>query len=362
MARNMAWHFWPTAAAADSVLVPEMPDADSLDYWRGLGFSLPEFRVHPDPGRLFTAFGWNAEAAGREKEYVRVSPHPDPALTARVNGRKFGLQLENELFPEAGSGGVFLEDVSTLETWLAERHPGRWVAKGNHGHGGIGQLRFDLEKPWPDLPRLLGRLLNDQAGLLMEPEQALQIEFGLLFLLRPDGSTTRPRRHRLLSRAGGGFAGALYLPEDSEYEALRPEAEKAMAALAARLHGEGYFGPVSVDAYVHREGGRMRFRPLVDLNARCSMAYPVHGLARRLPDRVIWLSQLSTRILSLPKTLGELKKALGPLHFNPASGTGVFWITPLINGLRRQGMACVGNTLEDTEAMRRQLLQKLSHA
>jgi hypothetical protein len=92
------------------------------------------------------------------------------------------------------------------------------------------------------------------------------------------------------------------------------------------------------------------------------MAYPVHGLARRLPPRVIWLSQLSTRILSLPKTSGELKKALGPLHFNPASGTGVFWITPLINGLRRQGMACVGNTLEDTEAMRRQLLQKLSHA
>jgi len=131
--------------------------------------------------------------------------------------------------------------------------------------------------------------------------------------------------------------------------------------VAKRLHLEGYFGPVSIDVYVWRDedSGKLRFRPLVDLNARCSMAYPVHGLSRRFPEQAILMTQIPSTI-SLPKNPAELRRqlnALGGLHFDPKVRSGVFLVTPLMPGPRRHAWACIGRDEAEVRALREKVFQ-----
>jgi hypothetical protein len=50
--------------------------------------------------------------------------------------------------------------------------------------------------------------------------------------------------------------------------------------VARRVQAEGYFGPLAIDAMLHRDGESLRVRPLQDLNARWSMGRLALGLSR----------------------------------------------------------------------------------
>ncbi len=363
LSRQMAWHFWPALDGGDQLLVSEKSPPDFREYLESLGFSLPTFTVKADPSRLFTPFGWNREAAGINAQQANPASHPEIALVAKVNSREFSSALESELFPEesdASRAGAFFRNEEDLSRWIGEAHPGRWVAKGNHGHGGVGQMRFHI--PGPEVAAILGRILKDHAGLAVESEHDLAVEFGVLFRLFADGSRSEIRCHRLLSRSGGGYIGALKVPADPEIAAWLPSIEKSVKAVALRLHAEGYFGPVSLDMYAHRDGEKLRFRSLVDLNARCSMAYPVHGFSHRLPDRAVQVFQFPAKTLRRPETLGGFRKELGVLHYDPATERGVFWVTPLLPGMIRHTLAFVGRDEEDLREIRSRVLPGVSHA
>ena len=354
----MAWQFWPALSRADRLLVPAAPLREYLEYLTSLGFELPGFGVKPDPDYQFTPFGWNDEAADLNRLHKHPADHPDPAVVARVNSREFTLQLERELFPErlGKDPPVFCRTSEVLATWLENAGQGRKVAKGNHGHAGIGQLRFIMPAVPPDVREKLTRILETQGGLALEDEHDIVVEFGCLFLLHKDGSMIGPRCHRLLSYSGGGFAGALRLPEDPEFQKWRNEIEPAVKRIGERLHREGYFGPVGIDAYAFRDGERVRFRPLVDLNARCSMAFPVHGLSRRFPDKAVLVSQVPSTI-RLPANPEKLRQALGELHFDPETKRGAFLITPLMPGPRRHAWAFIGKDEADVLSLREKVMR-----
>ena len=365
----MAWQLWPALAKGDRLLVPSVPPKDYLEYLTSLGFDLPEFSTKSDTNYVFTPFGWNQEAADLNQLHKHPAEHPDLSVVAQVNSREFSLQLEAELFPESvgnpprkgreGWGAIFCRTSEELTRWLEKASSGRWVAKGNHGHAGIGQLRFSLPEEAGEIQVKLDRILEAQGGLALEPEHKIVVEFGCLFLLSQEGSILASRCHRLLSFSGGGFAGALWLPSDPEFLKWQSVIEKSMETLAARLHREGYFGPVSVDAYAWQDSDAIRFRPLVDLNARCSMAYPAHGLSRKFPDKAILISQTPSSV-PLPKNLTELRNRLGDLHFDPATKRGVFLITPLMPGPRRHAFAFIGNDEAEVKVMQQKTLQALA--
>lgn len=353
VAREMAWQLWPALAKGDRLLVPSAPPQDYLDYLMNLGFDLPEFALKSDPNHVFTPFGWNQEASDLNQRHSHPSEHPELAVVAKVNSREFSLQLEAEW------GAHFCRTSEELKKWFVTAASGRWVAKGNHGHAGIGQLRFSLPEEAGEIQAALNRILEAQGGLVLEPEQKILVEFGCLFLLSKQGSILASRCHRLLSFSGGGFAGALWLPRDSEFLRWQSAIEKSLSDIAIRLHREGYFGPVGVDVYAWQNGDEVRFRPLVDLNARCSMALPVHGLSRRFPDRAILISQIPSSV-PLPKSPVELQNRLGDLHFNPAAKRGVFLITPLMPGPRRHAFAFIGEDESDVKALQQKTLQVLA--
>jgi hypothetical protein len=355
----MAWQLWPALSPLDRLMVPREPPAEYLQYLQDMGFSLPPFGVEPDPSRLFTPFGWNQEAEERNLQYREPAAHPDPGIVSRVNSREFSLGLETELSPRSIEGAAYCRTSGDLTNWFCGAKPGRWVAKGNHGHAGIGQHRFSHPGEAEAVRTVLNRILKTQGGLVLEPEHPIVVEFGCLFWLRGDGSYSELRCHRLLSYSGGGFAGALRLPEDPELERWRSDIQAAAGKIAARLHQEGYSGPVGVDMYVWRRKDGLRFRSLADLNARCSMAFPVHGLSRRFPDRAVMVSQTPSTIL-LPENTEGLRKSLGILHFDPGKRSGVFLVTPLTPGPRRHAWAFIGGDETDLQIMREKVYRMFS--
>ncbi len=365
----MAWQLWPALTKNDKVLVPSLPPQDYLDYLESLGLELPQFVIKSDRNHVFTPFGWNAEAEEKNLRYLHPSSHPNLDVVKRVNSREFGLRLEAELFSEPHSSPplqgregwgvpVFCADPETLRQWLKSAAAGRWVAKGNHGHAGIGQLRFSLPEEAGEIFEKLVRILESQSGLVLEREHKIAVEFGCLFLLSKTGLVESLRCHRLLSYSGGGFAGAVLLPGDPELKAWLSSIQEAVTKIGEGLHREGYFGPVGIDMYAHEEN-RLRFRALVDLNARVSMAFPVHGLATRFPGKAVLLSQ-SPSSIPLPKNPPALREKLGSLQFDPKTKRGVFLITPLMPGPRRHAFAFIGKDEADVQSMRRKTLQALA--
>ncbi len=296
----------------------------------------------------------------RNAAMLRPEPHPAPDVVARVNSRAFSRQLEQELFPDHSPPSFFCADAEAWERWLRDAPPGRWVAKGNFGHAGIAQMRFATPLLAEDKMEKLRRLIRDHAGMALEPEQEIAVEFGVLFLLDDDGETSTLAQHRLLTRRGGGYAGALRIGDDAAFAPWRPQVEKAAAAVAQRLHREGYFGPVGMDVYAQREGEALRLRPLVDLNARCSMAYPAHGLFHRFPDRAVLVCQWPAAYAPVPSHYAALRKTLGALHFDSEARRGAFWLTPL-SGARRHGVAFLGHDAGDALQLSEAVLRALAH-
>jgi hypothetical protein len=108
---------------------------------------------------------------------------------------------------------------------------------------------------------------------------------------------------------------------------------QASARVAAEaLDGIGYFGPVSIDAYVFASPEGPRLRPLVDINARHSMALPAHGLAERLPGKTLLWTWSKPRKLRLPEDYRALDERLGQLAFKRETGTGILATSPICLG------------------------------
>lgn len=401
----MGWALWPALAPGDALVVPAPPPAGYLEYLTGQGLAPPLFlplslsegipesvteglpatgkgvqraaAPAPDLSAMrFTPFGWNAEAVTRNAAMRHPSPHPDPEVVRRVNSRAFGLDLEQALFPGDACPAVFCSTRRELARWLHDAPSGRYVAKGNHGHAGIGQIRFALSQtgahPSPQeaearstLEKKLRRLLERHQGVVVEEEQRIEQEWGVLFRVgHAPGVAEEMRVHRLVSGASGGFAGALVLPRgevDPAWEAHRPRIEEGVGKIARALRDVGYFGPVGIDVYTHRApDGSLRLRPLVDLNARVTMAWPLHGLARRFPDRAILLRHEATTALHIPLNYAELLPFLDKMSRATSNGGVVIWLTPLLP-LSRHALAFLGASESEVIRMHGALRDGIHH-
>lgn len=356
-ARAMAWPLWPALAPGDALLVPEAPPEGFRESLREAGLTPPRFVVMPPEsvgssgglslppeaaGSRFTPFGWNAAAAALNATAARRAAHPPLDVVRRVNSRAFGLELEKALCGDEACAATWCPGEKAVRAWLDEAVPGRYVAKGNHGSAGVGQFRFEVTPARSASPvssrtaAALTRLAARHGGVVIEEELAVDREWGVLFHVGRDGRRRAARRHRLLSAPEGGYAGALVLParEAAAETAFAPHRARALSVadgVARALHAEGYFGPVGLDMFTHRaRGGAVRFRPLVDLNARQSMAWPAHGLATRFPDRAILFRQISATARLRDGRSVSNHVISDKLFFDLTARRGAIRLTPLL--------------------------------
>jgi hypothetical protein len=208
----------------------------------------------------------------------------------RANDRRLALALAVELgigLP----GARVIESLAQLDDLLAAGGTDagidrRWVCKAPftaagrdraHGHGPIadGEVRVHL-----------GRMIEKFGAVTFEPWLERILDLGVCVQLRPDGTMHVDRPHTLLSDPRGHFQG-IDIVEPALTEAEHDELARVVHASGTRLHGIGYSGAFTLDAFVYRDHGMRKLHPLCELNARHSFGHVARALHGRLGSRVL---------------------------------------------------------------------------
>jgi len=174
-----------------------------------------------------------------------------------VNHRRFGLQTASALGLALPGARMVSEIPSELD--------GAWVFKPPYSAAGRGTIR-GAGAPDTTARRRIHKALATHGELLLEPWLERQADFGCCSGRAP---------HQLLVSADGAFGGIGHPAALSEAEdqTLR----ETLARVVQRLAQAGYQGPVTIDAFRHRD-----FHPLCEINARMTFG----GVAAAIRDRL----------------------------------------------------------------------------
>jgi len=207
-----------------------------------------------------------------------------------ANDRRLALSLAHEI-GVALPGSRVITSLDELDAHLAAggadasaQH--RWVCKAPftaagrdraHGHGPVaeGEVRVHL-----------GRMLEKFGSVTFEPWLDRLLDLGVCVQLRPDGTMHVDQPHTLLCDLRGHFQGI-----DIVEPALTQEEHELLARVVhqagSKLHGVGYIGAFTLDAFVYRDRGMRKLHPLCELNARHSFGHVARALHGRLGTRVL---------------------------------------------------------------------------
>ena len=367
---EMAWHFLFAGGKEDSVVLYQPLPPEFLAYLGGKALALPHMSLHPGhtPSAEFTPFGWNAFTEARRSLYVGQPPYPSLAAVKTANSRAFSHALERSWAEADGvpwrrsEHGDLFQSWSVLEKFLLENpRPGAWFAKGDHGHAGTGNRRISERSINGEEQKVVQRLLADHGQVVLEPWQDRIMDMSANFTVEPGGRVKDFCGHELHNSQDGAFLGVKIFPNRRPPAPWDARLESAAAKLGKALDGIGYFGPVSMDAYVWQSPAGPQLRSLVDVNARYSMALPAHGLASRLPGKLLLWTWTKPRKLSLPADYVELDARLGQWAFSSATQTGILAASPIWHAFekgkengkaKRVGFLFSANNEEEFTAMR----------
>jgi hypothetical protein len=332
---EMAWHFLFAAGEGDSLILHRDLPEEFLAYLSAKGMKPPRTVLHPEftSGSVFTPFGWNTHAETLASRYPDQPAHPDLGVVKIANSRVFNLALEREWADDAAGYGNLFDSLDALEGFLRARtETVGWVVKGDHGHAGTANRRVPSGALSGEDRRNLALLFEQHGRVVAEPWDERLMDMAVNFSVEKGGAFSRFRGHQLLNSRDGAFLGVKILPSKQPPDPWRTVLEASAERLAVALDALGYAGPVSVDAYVRNTPEGPRLRPLVDINARLSMAMPAHGLADRLPGKTLLWMWTKPRKLDIPETYRELDRRLGDHAFRSGTGTGILAVSPIALG------------------------------
>ncbi len=328
---EMAWHYLFAAREPDRIILHSPLPQDFIGYLSNKGLPIPHTTLHPNwcTEATFTPFGWNAHTVGLRQRYTNQPDFPDLSVVKKANSRAFSYALEHALHPPEESGGLF-QSWTELKSFLdAHPRPGGWMLKGDHGYAGTANKRIPAGPINDAEQKILMQIFTDHGQAVLEPWQDRLIDLAVNFNVKPGGGIKDFCGHELFNSQDGTFLGVKLssnrLPPEPWLEPLRATA----VALGLALDQLGYFGPVSLDAYVWRSEKGPQLRSMVDVNARQSMALPIHGLGHRLPGKILLWTWMKPSKLSLPENYAQLDLNLGTGAFNADTQSGILPISPI---------------------------------
>jgi hypothetical protein len=199
----------------------------------------------------------------------------EPAAKA-ANDRRLAHAVEAELGAAVAGACAFAMAEGALDALAAHASRlGRWVAKAAWTAAGRDRVIGD-GAPTGEQMTYLGRMLGRVGAIVVEPW--LERMFDLGVCVWPDGEVAPA--HTLLVDARGGFVGIDAAPPpltDGEQAQLA----RAIDATRQALARVAYRGPFTIDAFVYREGGERKLRPVCEINARYSFGHVARALGAR---------------------------------------------------------------------------------
>lgn len=339
--RDLALLGVPAAAAGESVVLYEALPDDFRAWLGGHGFELPAVSLYPDrrPGSVLAPFGWNQHAAELDRGSAARAARPAVAVVRRVNDRRFADRVAAEKLGESEHVlGVARSPAAVARLLARDRDsPDGWVVKARHGNSALGHRRLRQANLDAAETRMLARLLAADPVVTVERWRQRVCDLSATFDVAADGRILGAAMHEVVNTAAGAFLGAVFEPHDGSLERWREEVLAAVAVAGDALAEAGYFGPACLDAFVWRDGSRLRLRRLVELNARGHMSAGFRCLADRWRGRRTVHGRLvSCRRLRVPSDYAAFDTALGEDRFDAAVGSGVLLISPLWLGASRR--------------------------
>ncbi|MCG7525533.1 ATP-grasp domain-containing protein [Streptomyces sp. OfavH-34-F] len=330
----------------DAVVLKERVDPDYLGYLEGLDAAhgtllmvddnTPEHSVTEDAlvspdllatlkalddGRTYLAPLGISE---REERLSRATGLPLAGPPAEVCRRVNGKIYSRELTEDTGLAtipGTACRTVDELAGALRLHlgRAGRVVVKESLGVSGRGMVVLDSPDRAARLVRMIARRGAD-APVRLVVEEWIEKDYDLnyQFLLARDGTIGFETVKRALTENGvhRGHAFPPDLPGNAE-ERLRESAE----TIGARLHAEGYFGLVGVDALMGADG---RLHPCLEINARFNMATYQNRFAERFvaPGQHALAGVIDLKP-TRRHTFLEVREALDGLLYDEGSRSGL---------------------------------------
>lgn len=368
----------------DVVLVEQRPSVEFLSGLKQAGFALPEFvELSPDPARALTELA--------QRKLGRLRPwawSPDSVeLLAPLQDRVTGEAGSSRPRFEAATAALYSKAWSAqfLRKWLQDTEPLPWLctindaglsandlpgaleliaairASGHHrivvkealGLAGSNAIRLWETDLLDSQRRWMSAAFDRRQTLVIEPWLEREHDFSVQLEMGDDG-LQRCGYTGLLNDRKGQFEANLAAPNFArqlpspvlallETAATPPEIHGVMARLIAALEVElrraDFRGPIGVDAFVYRAAdGRVRLKPLVEINPRYTMGRLTLELMRRVAPgsharfSLINRARLKAAGFSEFKAYAQQRRALHPVRLEGEPRPRI-----------REGMVCLND-------------------
>jgi hypothetical protein len=308
------------ASSKDIVLVATQPSADFETALSNTGFPSPEFIEIPTTGipalhpltkrrlRQLRPWAWGPDSESLLKPLFANACIPPPSVTSELYSKTWSAEfLSEELKHQANSGWICADqEVGTVVTDLdaalecirgiRSRGHHRIVVKQPLGLAGHNALRLWEPDLLSEQRRWIERSL--QLGcLLVEPWLERLLDFSIqlemmqsgLQLLGYTGLKNDARGQYQSNWAEPGFQTRLPAQAPALLGVSQDEIDEVILPLIGRLEKalktRNYIGPIGIDAFIYRETGKTRLKPVVEFNPRFTMGRVMIELMNRVrPD------------------------------------------------------------------------------
>lgn len=280
---------WTAIAEADDVVVTNEPinKADLAPLAR-VGMQIPRFCPPGEQlprGREWQAvpWGWTQSLVEVAEAYGWTCTAPPIDVVRHVNSREFRFGLERD--GNIGLDGATLaRTTGELEAAIGASgdNPRGWLLKANFGMSGREALRGRGRKLEGNIRNWAEKRLASTGPIVFEPIVERVAEAGIQIEIPPAGAPELIGITPLLVDSSGVYRGSRFGCPAEEIAEWQPAVEVALRT-AGELQRLGYFGPLGIDAMQYRDAaGKLRLRPLQDLNARYTMGRLALGFCRAL--------------------------------------------------------------------------------
>jgi hypothetical protein len=256
----------------------QRPQLEKLcDRWQAILRLLPgceDAELGPKDGQVIVPWG----VTPKTERLSAAGVFPPSSLVKLVNDKRFSHRLEME-FGCALVGSRIVEDLDDLDA-AVESCSHDWVLKHPFGVGGRERVTGKKGQGFADACRWAENRIQKGWSLVFEPWAYQRTEFSFHYQIEQTGPIEFLGHCGLVSDESGAFRGNRVVPSDPARQAFLTITDKAVERLAEL----GYWGPVSIDAFLGTLGQAPVSRPIMEINARYSFGRMALELVRRIPQ------------------------------------------------------------------------------